>query len=74
MRSDFPCFFTAQFDHRALALTTLASVLSTYAVAVRSELFKALPAGSRRALHHAVRTIMDLQRHLCCLAHLCLRF
>jgi hypothetical protein len=59
LTSHFPLSLR-QFDHRVLALTTLASVLSTYAVAVRSELFKALPASSRRAMHHAVRTIPSL--------------
>ena len=37
-------------------MSTLASVLGTYAVAMKSECMKALPAASRRALHHAVST------------------
>ena len=37
-----------------LALSTLTAIGATYTTAVRSELFKALPASSRRAMHHAV--------------------
>ena len=47
-------FLEIQFDHRTLALGTLGAVSAMYAAAVRSPHFKALPAASRRALHHVV--------------------
>lgn len=52
-------FLDIQFDHRTLALGTLGAVSAMYAAAVRSPHFKALPAASRRALHHvvSVRTV-----------------
>merc|ERR1719498_1650056 len=57
-RNFFENTATVQFDHRVMALTTLASVLGTYAVAVRSQFMAALPAASRRALHHAAGMVV----------------
>merc|ERR1711903_276185 len=57
-RNFFENTATVQFDHRVLAMSTLASVLGTYAVAMKSECMKALPAASRRALHHAAGMVL----------------
>ena len=42
---------TVQFDHRILALTTLASITSMYTIALKSSIFSMFPVYTRYALH-----------------------
>ena len=52
-RNFFENTATVQFDHRALALTTLTSVASMYTMAVKSQYWRTLPPFTR-LMHHAV--------------------
>ena len=50
-RNFFENTCTVQFDHRVLALSTLASIAAMYRMATKSSVFPYLPIYTRNALH-----------------------